>query len=249
MSLLNLVKFKFNTVKLDLLEFFMPLDRQSILQQAFAALNEAGLEKLTLRRLATRLNVQAPAIYWHFHNKQDLLDEMATQVMRGLAEQLSALDAVENWQDWCIQFSERLRGTLLAYRDGARMFSGTYLTDASLYAAMESNLRRLVKSSFTLRQAVMALTSLYSYTVGFVIEEQAVKLEQSKAHSQYDLEKRNARIDREKYPLAYAAGSEMFLAYDARFAEGLGLIVAGMSTVLAAGAARFDESSATGDNE
>lgn len=212
-------------------------------------MNEAGLEKLTLRRLAARLGVQAPAIYWHFHNKQDLLDEMATQVMQELAEQLPASDTVENWPDWCIQFGERLRRTLLAYRDGARMFSGTYLTDASLYAAMETNLRILVKSGFTLRQAVVGLTSLYSYTVGFVIEEQAVELEQGKASPQYDLEKRNARIDKEKYPLAYAAGKEMFLAYDGRFAEGLGLIVAGMSMALATGSARFDESSATGDNK
>ena len=60
----------------------MALDRQVILQQAFAVLNDSGLEGLTLRRLAGRLNVKAPAIYWHFKDKQDLLDEMATEVLR-----------------------------------------------------------------------------------------------------------------------------------------------------------------------
>jgi AcrR family transcriptional regulator len=224
------------------------LDRQSILEQAFAALNEVGLERLTLRRLAARLDVQAPAIYWHFRNKQDLLDEMATQVMRELTEQLPVYDAARGWQDWCFQFGSGLRRTLLNYRDGARMFSGTYLTDASLYEAMEANLRTLVSNGFSLRQAVVALTSIYSYTVGFVIEEQAREQWSGEANPQYDLEKRNARIDKEKFPLAHGAGREMFLGYDARFVEGLGLIVGGMSAELASGGAWFDESRSTGDN-
>lgn len=227
----------------------MPLDRQSILQQAFAALNEAGLEKLTLRRLAARLGVQAPAIYWHFRNKQDLLDEMATQVMRETVEQRPALDAQQNWRDWCIQLGQGLRGTLLAYRDGARMFSGTYLTDAALYGAMEKNLGRLVDSGFTLRQAVVALTSLYSYTIGFVIEEQATQPAPGEADLKYDLAIRDARVDREQFPLAHAAGHEMFLSHDSRFLDGLGLIIAGMASILAGRAARFDESHATSDNK
>ena len=44
------------------------------------------------------------------------------------------------------------------------MFSGTYLTDAELYAPMEANLRRLTREGFTLRQAVVGLGALYSYT-------------------------------------------------------------------------------------
>ena len=60
----------------------MPLDRQLILHHAFDVLNKGGLEGLTLRKLAAQLDVQAPAIYWHFKNKQELLDEMGTQGLR-----------------------------------------------------------------------------------------------------------------------------------------------------------------------
>jgi TetR/AcrR family tetracycline transcriptional repressor len=147
----------------------VPLDRQLILHHAFIALNETGLEGLTLRRLAARLNVQAPAIYWHFKNKQDLLDEMATQVFRESYQESAALETLHPWQAWANATSEALRKTLLRYREGAKMFSGTYLTDAELYAPMEANLRRLTREGFTLRQAVVGLTALYSYTIGFVI--------------------------------------------------------------------------------
>ncbi len=211
----------------------MALDRQLILRHAFAVLNEAGLEGLTLRRLAGRLNVKAPAIYWHFKDKRDLLDDMATQVFRESYQESAALESLPEWREWAIACSQALRKTLLRYREGAKMFSGTYLTDAELYAPMEANLRRLTREGFTLRQAAVGLGALYSYTIGFVIEEQATQLAPGEPNPQYDLAVREQRVNKELYPLAAAAGAEMFTNHDARFDEGLAVIVAGLSAMLA----------------
>jgi TetR/AcrR family transcriptional regulator, tetracycline repressor protein len=207
----------------------MPLDRQLILSQAFAVLNEGGLESLTLRRLAARLGVQAPAIYWHFKNKQELLDEMGTQVFREALLESPASDDALSSQEWALRYALGLRRTLLRYREGARMFSGTFLTDATLYVVMEASLRRLTGAGFTLRQSVVSLSALYNYTVGFVIEEQAVG-----NNPRYDLAQRDARVDKERFPLAHAAGREMFTGHEANFREGVGLILAGMAATLAA---------------
>lgn len=210
----------------------MSLDRQLILRQAFAVLNEAGLEGLTLRRLAGRLGVQAPALYWHFKSKQDLLDEMATEVLRRSINQSAVFDAIQDWAEWALTTYSSLRRTLLAYRDGAKMFSGTYLTDAELYAPMEASLRKLTSAGFTLRQAVVGLSALYSYTIGFVIEEQATQLAPGEPNPQYDRAVREERVNKELYPLAAAAGQEMFFGHDARFAEGIALIIEGMTARL-----------------
>jgi TetR/AcrR family tetracycline transcriptional repressor len=210
----------------------VPLDRQVILRQAFVVLNEFGLEGLTLRKLAARLDVKAPAIYWHFKSKQDLLDEMATQVLREAYKQSADLEIKYPWQEWAIACFEGLRKTLLGYRDGAKMFSGTYLTDAELYAPMEANLRRLTGAGFNLRQAVVGLGALYSYTIGFVIEEQATQPAPGEANPKYDLAAREQRVNKQLYPLAWAAGAEMFLGHDARFAEGMALLVAGLADLL-----------------
>lgn len=210
----------------------MSLDRKLILRQAFAVLNEAGLEGLTLRRIAARLKVQAPALYWHFKSKQDLLDEMATEVLRRSMGKSAAFDTIQNWPEWASAYYGSLRRTLLTYRDGAKMFSGTYLTDVDLYAPMEASLRRLTDAGFTLRQAVVGLNALYSYTIGFVIEEQATELAPGKPNPQYDLALREKRVNKELYPLAAAAGREMFFQQDGRFAEGLALIVVGMAAAL-----------------
>jgi TetR/AcrR family transcriptional regulator, tetracycline repressor protein len=242
MTLLNLVNYKLNTVKLKMLHFFMPpvgksvvripLDRKIILVQAFAILNDMGLEGLTLRRLAARLGVQAPALYWHFKNKQELLDEMATQVFREAVEEAPPFDAAQTWDDWAVCYCLGLRKTLLHYREGAKMFSGTYLTDTALYVPMDASLRKLTIAGFNLRQAAIGIGALYSYVVGFVIEEQAVKPLPGESNPQYDLAHRDARVDREKYPLAHAAGAAMFGDQDTRFLEGIRLIVSGMAALL-----------------
>jgi len=214
----------------------MALDRHLILQQAFVVLNETGLDGLTLRRLATQLDVKAPAIYWHFKDKHDLLDEMAAQVLRESMQESAALEEMSAWQDWATACYMGLRKTLLRYRDGAKMFSGTYLTDAELFAPMEANLRRLTREGFTLRQAVVGLGALYSYTIGFVIEEQATRLAPGEPNPQYDLAAREQRVNKNLYPLAAAAGAEMFSNHEARFAEGLAVIVTGLASMLACAA-------------
>ena len=204
------------------------------MQQAFAILNESGSEALTLRRLAARLGVQAPALYWHFSSKQDLLDEMGTQVIREAAALAQQADPAQSWEDWAIEYGAGLRRTLLRYREGARVFSGTYLTDASLFAAQEASLRRLTGAGFSLQAAVCGMSTLYSYTIGFVIEEQAIHPMDGEMNPQYDLAARNQRIDPETLPLAYAAGREVFLDHDTRFHAGLEMIVAGMAKNLPA---------------
>lgn len=213
----------------------MPLDRQIILRHAFGVLNEAGLEGLTLRRLAARLEVQAPAIYWHFKNKQELLDEMGTRVLMEALEDEPAWRELENWRELGFVYCTSLRRAFLRYRDGAKMASGTYLTDTKMYEAMETSLRKFTSAGFSLRQAVVALTTLYSYTVGFVIEEQAVEAAPGMPNEQYAMEMREERVDKDLYPLAAAAGMEMFANHDSRFEEGVRLIVAGIASALPKG--------------
>lgn len=59
-----------------------PLDRTRVADTALKLLNEVGLDGLTLRAIAKELDVKAPALYWHFKDKQALLDEMATEMYR-----------------------------------------------------------------------------------------------------------------------------------------------------------------------
>jgi TetR/AcrR family transcriptional regulator, tetracycline repressor protein len=170
-----------------------PLDRKSVVVAALLLLNREGFEGLTLRRLAKDLRVQAPALYWHFKNKRELLDEMATHVFREGFQRLGIPASELPWRDWCRQIAAAERQLLLHYRDGAKMFSGTYLTDAEMYEPMEVALQKLTSEGFSLAEALNALSTIHCYVVGFTIEEQAVWPKRGRRDKRYAPEKRAAR--------------------------------------------------------
>ena len=49
------------------------LQPNTVIRAALDLLNEVGVDGLTTRKLAERLGVQQPALYWHFRNKRALL--------------------------------------------------------------------------------------------------------------------------------------------------------------------------------
>jgi AcrR family transcriptional regulator len=63
------------------------LDRGQIVERAIAVMDAEGLRALTVRRLARELGVEAPALYWHFGNK----DELCRAVVRTVGEQLEVV--------------------------------------------------------------------------------------------------------------------------------------------------------------
>jgi TetR/AcrR family transcriptional regulator, tetracycline repressor protein len=205
----------------------MPLDRSAMIAAALELLNEVGLEGLTLRRLAARLDVQAPALYWHFKNKQDLLDEMASTALLAGVREISPASRMK-WDHWATAYGRGLRKVLLRYRDGAKMISGTRLKENTLYEPMELSLRVFVDAGFSSYRAVVALSTLHSYVVGFVIEEQAVHPVPEKEDKFYDPKNRAKRIDGQRLPLALKAGEYLFSRFDRRFEDGLKMIVAGI---------------------
>src|SRR2546421_3453768 len=119
----------------------MALTRQDIARSGLKLLNEVGLNGLTLRLIAADLGVKAPALYWHLKNKQELLDEMATQMFADSVEERRPPESLGEWE--AVAHSARaLRRMMLAYRGGGKAFSGTYLADTSLIG--EHPLRRSI---------------------------------------------------------------------------------------------------------
>ncbi|MEU3900493.1 TetR/AcrR family transcriptional regulator C-terminal domain-containing protein [Streptomyces sp. NPDC045251] len=202
-----------------------PLDRRRVADTALKLLNEVGLDGLTLRAIARELDVKAPALYWHFKDKQALLDEMATEMFRRMVAG-TALDPADTWRERLLKANRGLRAALLGYRDGAKVFSGSRFTGAVHAEQMEDGLRLLTAAGLTLAQAVRATTTAYLFTLGFVTEEQGVHPVPGERREGYDLDER-ARLMAD-YPLTAQAGAEIFTDYDRHFEEGLALVIAGI---------------------
>ena len=57
------------------------LQADVVIRAGLDLLNEVGADGLTTRKLAERLGVQQPALYWHFKNKRALLDRLGEAML------------------------------------------------------------------------------------------------------------------------------------------------------------------------
>jgi AcrR family transcriptional regulator len=206
----------------------MSLDREMFVRTALRVLSEVGLDGLTLRKIAAELGVQAPAMYWHFKNKQELLDEMATTAFADGVREIGLPRDDQTWAEWTVEYGTGLRRALLRYRDGAKAFSGTHLTDAAMFGFMEAALHKFIDADFPVRDAMRGFMLIYYFTVGFTIEEQAVYPRPGERNKQYDLTTRAESIASAEFPLALAAGEELLARFDERFEHGLQVIITGL---------------------
>ena len=207
----------------------MKVNREIVVEAGLNLLNEVGLEQLTLRRLAKKLKIQAPTLYWHFKSKEGLIDAMATLVLARGAPSLVPLKDARDWKTWVNAFGMGLRQTLLKYRDGARVVAGSRLTDTVYMETAERIGHRLVEAGFSVRQAVVLLSTVYTFTISFVIEEQAVFPMKGKRSPSYDLQKRNAKLDPRNFPILRQSSAILFERFEQRYKDSLGLIVGGAS--------------------
>ena len=88
----------------------MKLDKEGIVDAAFALLDEEGIEGLSLRKLAARLGVQAPAIYWYIPNKAGLLRRMSARLTNGARE---ACAGETDWRSWLMAFGRAVRAAVV----------------------------------------------------------------------------------------------------------------------------------------
>lgn len=207
----------------------MKIDREMVIRAGLKLLDEVGLEQLTLRRLASELNVKAPTLYWHFKGKGELVDAMATTVLAEAGSGLMPTSKSVPWKKWAVAYGNGLRKVLLSHRDGARMVAGTRLTNTAYMEVMETVGAVFIDSGFSLRETVVLLSTIYSFTVSFVMEEQAVYPWPGRRSPLYDLTARNKQLDPKKFPLLRRSGEILLDGFGRRYRESLWLILLGAS--------------------
>lgn len=140
-----------------------------IAEAGLKLLNEVGLDGLSTRRLAAEMNVKSPALYKHFRSKAELLDYMATAMLK---KTFGDLDPSVHWSDWLRNIAAASREALRNYRDGARL-----LLSSSPAAPLRSQLipvlaQPLVAAGLDEAAARHVLATLASTVMGWMLNEQ-----------------------------------------------------------------------------
>lgn len=207
----------------------MSITPDLIARTGLRLLNDVGLDGLTMRLLAKELGVQAPTLYWHVKNKQELLDLMAGLITAEAADGVEGPGRNETWQQWIAGLARRMRGTMLRYRDGARVTAGSYSTGLSIGRTFELVLRTLTDAGFSAAEAARAFPAVLHYVMGFTIEQQARTGEDYEGPNPYA---RTMDIDEARHPLTASVAAELrAVDSDDNFEYGLQIVLAGMASV------------------
>lgn len=210
----------------------MALQRQAVVRVALVLLDEVGLEGLTVRRLAGRLGVQNPALYWHFKNKQKLLDAMANTMFADAFAGIQPPVSHDMWEDWLADVAQRFRRALLTHRDGARVIATADLSGSDLLDIQEMAMGVLTSAGFDRRTALVSVVAIFDYTLGAAFEEQADPDHPTWGRSTV-VGPRRPSLDPSRAPLLAAASDELTTAAsddpNVGFKEGIHLILTGMA--------------------
>lgn len=83
----------------------LKLTVEQIVDQALELLREEGMDKLSMRRLAARVGVRAPSLYYYLPDKAAL---MAAMMERLFARCLVLIPPTSDWQDWMRGFGRAI---------------------------------------------------------------------------------------------------------------------------------------------
>jgi AcrR family transcriptional regulator len=203
----------------------MALTQEQVVKRAVDLMAEAGLEALTLRRLATELGVSAPTLYWHVRNKRQLLDLMAEALVSRAGRTTSPAPG-QPWWDWLADRARRMFRVLTSNRDAALVVAGNRPTETTL-PDVEQVLASLVTVGFPPAEALRVILSISNYVIGCAVEHQA----EATREADPDRDGRLLELARD---LPTLRGAMAALerpgpsASDDGFEHGLGLLLAGV---------------------
>jgi TetR/AcrR family tetracycline transcriptional repressor len=154
------------------------LSRQLILHEAIAAIDEEGLESLTMRALGARLGVEAMALYRYVNGREDLLEGVVDALLDEIrVDPGGRLDPVDGWQGFLQLLAHSVRQIaidhpatfpLVATRHPAAPWLRPPLRSLRM---VEEFLNALTERGFSDRQAVQAYRVFTSFLLGHLLLE------------------------------------------------------------------------------
>ena len=177
--------------------------RAEIVRAALDLLEEGGLEALSLRQLAKALGMHAPGLYWYIQDKQELIDLMSRAIVaETLADERGPVGG-EGWEAWLTEVAVRMRRSMLARRDGARVVAGAHLFSMDdILSLLETTVRVMEDDGFERDIAMHGAITVLRYTMGIALDDQA-----EPRHRAEEIQRRlvagdkiGPRIDAERFP-------------------------------------------------
>jgi len=142
-----------------------PLTRERVLQAAIRLADQGGIESLSMRKLGQELGVEAMALYYHFANKDKVLDGIVDIVF-------SEIDLPDSGGDWKSAMRRRaisLRDALARHRWAIGMMESRANPGPASLRHHDAMIGSLRAGGFDMAMAAHGYALLDSYVYGFAL--------------------------------------------------------------------------------
>lgn len=201
------------------------LSQDKICNAALEVINLEGLEGLSMRRLASQLNVEAASLYNHVRNKSELLDLIQETLFKKLPNPKEQND----WKKYMRQLAISMREGLLKFPNVVPLFATRPSVTPSALEQAEKVFSILRSAGFKYSDVIFAYQSLCVFILGHLQAEVG-----HVPGSKEDVEPSFASsIDPQKFPhLMKAYAKSGGKNYDGWFNFGVNAIIAGLENIL-----------------
>lgn len=143
------------------------IDRAQIVAEALRLLQREGLDGVSTRRVAERLGVKSPALYWHVRNK----DEMLQLVADALCADMALSQRKQSFRKRLEKIASEYRRVLVAHRDAPRLFAELPPTGPHRMKLYDAAVEIFLDAGFPNAEAVAMATFYRHYLLGMITEE------------------------------------------------------------------------------
>jgi AcrR family transcriptional regulator len=185
------------------------LSRSAVVDRAIALADSAGLEALTIRRLATELGVTPMALYWHFRSKEELIASVADRIW---GEIRTDVNRSSPWPDQLRMMLDSLIDVLRAHASASALLLSSEKLGPSHWEATEITLDILRSAGFDPRHASEIARSALWTGLTLVMSEPGYDpalTDQERAELQWRKQVELASLPPDRYPRLVEAAVPM----------------------------------------
>jgi AcrR family transcriptional regulator len=147
----------------------IPLSPELIYQTAFELIEQTGLEKFSMRTLATRLGVDPMAVYHHIPSKAALMEGIYDTIFGELF--IASETLPNNWQDKLLELAYRFRALALRHHKLFPSLIASNHIGHNELKALDTLLGTLLEAGLDPITTVQVGDSLFALVTGFAILE------------------------------------------------------------------------------
>lgn len=211
------------------------LSREAIVAAALEIADDEGLEAVSIRRIATKLEARPMSLYSHIETKADLVDLMVDEVM---GESVLPGAVPEDWREALRQIAQRTRAAARAHPWVIATAFRRPLLGPKALRHIDQSLAAVATLPLPFDRKRAVLLSVDTYTLGYVRWEvlsphgknPCAQAEDVPSHDQIDAYLREQAASGEYPHLAAIAGTDLTYGVKAEsFEVGLDWLLAGIA--------------------